>query len=685
MNRALLFVVLALLVLLSGCADKSVESWVEDGHPFAPPPAGTLDHSRLPATAPEERPIVRILSGTEVTGPEEALSLMTTPHPHTHTLGLRTMVDQLAVREVPLIQVAATLAELSGYNIAVTRQAADIPVTVYLRDIPLRQAMEAICRLNDLWYREDDRIITLMTTREYGEEMVIRRNEKSRAYWLRYTNANDMAKILQAVMSTKVQFNDIGSEEVYGHVSETKAAGSTISGGGDETAAASFNVEEVRRLLALSGPGGLASSNALDLNLQLERDVPAVITVFKRNNAIIARSLDETILEDIGRVIELMDTPTSQVLLEISILQLNLGEGFESFFQLDVPGAYQYAYPDNIFDYDPSGATPIFRPDREVRRGESSVTDAEWSWNPPVRATTGDVEEEFYRFNYGGREILYPVKALGTTIGSSLGLANTTFDVLFGNRRIQARLQLYASDNRAEVLATPYLMSANNSRVEFFVGEEVPLRDDVESTVLFNQEGFITTNIFDVKIKREELGTDIGISSFINEDGTITMDLEAEISFPQYGISSIGVVNTVTGAVVPFPLDGVDRSKLTSIITAASGQTIAIGGIIRERLEEYEKKVPILGDIPLFGFFFKEVNDKRAKIETVILITPHIITHPALAGRTSRDFLERRSSHPRITRDQETLLDYPTVENTTGLSTPPEPDASPDNVPAEQR
>jgi type II secretory pathway component GspD/PulD (secretin) len=228
-------------------------------------------------------------------------------------------------------------------------------------------------------------------------------------------------------------------------------------------------------------------------------------------------------------------------------------------------------------------------------------------------------------------------------------------------------------------------MSANNSRVEFFVGEEVPLRDDVESKVLFNQEGFITTNTFDVKIKREELGTDIEISSFINEDGTITMDLEAEISFPQYGISSIGVVNSITGAVVPFPLDGVDRSKLTSIITAASGQTIAIGGIIRERLEEYEKKVPLLGDLPFFGFFFKEVNDKRAKVETVILVTPHVITHPALAGRASRDFLERRSSHPRITRGQETLLDYPTVESTTGISTPPEPDARPENAPAEQR
>ena len=485
-----------------------------------------------------------------------------------------------------------------------TRQAAELPVTTYLRDIPLRQALESICRLNDLWYREDERIITLMTTAEYSSEMVIRRNEKSRAYWLRYTNANDIAKVLQAVMSAKIQFNDIGEEKVYGHVKEDKKAGDKLSLGKTEAELKTFNVEEIRKLLTIGGLQQVEGS-ALALSKQIEKDVPAVITVFKRNNSIIARSLDENILEDIGRIIELMDTPTSQVLLEIAILQINLTGGFESFFQVDYIG--------DLTRYERDGSTISFR-------------------------------DTF------------------STLASSAGPTSPTTALLFGNEHIQARLALYASDDRVKVLSTPYLMSANNSKVEFFVGEEVPLRDDVESKVLYNSDGQVTTTTFEVKVKREELGTAIDISSFINEDGTITMDLEAEISAPQYNMTTIGVVNDATGEVVPFPLDGKTTNELTSIVTAASGQTIALGGIIREELQEYEKKVPLLGDIPGLGFFFKDISDTKKKTETVILLTPHIIRHPAQAEAETNRFLERRSSHPSATHGVDTILDFPTAD-----------------------
>jgi BMFP domain-containing protein YqiC len=56
-------------------------------------------------------------------------------------------------------------------------------------------------------------------------------------------------------------------------------------------------------------------------------------------------------------------------------------------------------------------------------------------------------------------------------------------------------------------------------------------------------------------------------------------------------MTTIGVINDATGEVVPFPLDGKASNELTSIVTAASGQTIALGGIIREELQENFKAV----------------------------------------------------------------------------------------------
>lgn len=610
MKARVTIICLLATLLVQGCGYKERKGVLHDGHPFSKPLEKAEPKPPKPPLPPppKEKPIVKVISGKEVTGMEEAQSLVA-GHRRGSMLGLRTVVEQLAVNEVPLIQVAATLSELSGFNIAVSREAAELPVTTYLRDIPLRQALESICRLNDLWYREDERIITLMTTTEYSSEMVIRRNEKSRAYWLRYTNANDMAKVLQAVMSAKIQFNDIGEEKVYGHVQEEKEAGTkvTMAEGEAEKNLGKLNPEEIRKLLNIGRPDQ-TGGNALALSKQIEKEVPAVITVFKRNNSIIARSLDETVLEDIGRIIELMDTPTSQVLLEIAILQINLTGGFESFFQVDYIG------------------------DKTSYLIDGSVN-----------------EYRYFRDNI-------------STLGSSSGPSSPTTGILFGNEHIQARLALFASDDRVKVLSTPYLMSANNSKVEFFVGEEVPLRDDVESKVLYNDEGDVTTTSFEVKIKREELGTDIDISSFINEDGTITMDLDAEISSPQYNMTTIGVINDATGEVVPFPLDGKASNELTSIVTAASGQTIALGGIIREELQEYEKKVPLLGDIPGVGFFFKDISDSKKKTETVILLTPHIIRHPELAAAETRDFLERRSSHPQVTHGVDTILDFPTED-----------------------
>lgn len=597
---------LGVSLFLAGCSGKELGNWARDGHPFSSPERPVSAPATAPAeetALPKERPLVRVINGNEVSGEDEAMSLLSSREIN-NALGLRTTIDQLALSEVPLIQVAATLSEMTGYNIAVSQAAAEVPVSLFLQDIPLRQALESICRLHDLWYREDERIVTLMTVEEYSREMVVRRNEKSRAYWLRYTNANDMAKVLQAVMSSKVQFNDIGEEKIYGHVDEKKEAGEKLTlendakggkgGGGAAGGAAGLNefqVDEIRKLLARNTPQP-GQGDALEMNRQIEKDVPTVITVFKRNNSILARSLDETILEDIGRIIELMDSPTSQVLLEMSILQINLSDGFESFFQLD---------------YLNTGSTNFAM----------------------------------------------------SAMPSAAGIAGKTLNVLFGNDQIDARMQLYAKEDRVKVVATPFLMSANNSRVEFFVGQEVPLRDDVESKVLYNDEGNVTTTAFEVKIKREELGTDVDISSFINEDGTITMDMEAEISSPQYNLSSIGVINDVSGEVVNFPLDGVERSELTSIITAADGQTIAIGGIIREELSEYENRVPVVGEVPVLGFFFKEVEDLKKKTETVILLTPHIIRHPELAGKTSRTMLGRQSSHPRFTRDHEHIVDFP--------------------------
>lgn len=557
-----------------------------------------LDKNRrgplLSVEMPIEKPIIKIISGTETCGIKDAQKLLSAQN-REQTAGMKEIIRSLVLRGVTIGIVAEILTDVCGYNVVATKKASAQQVDIYMHDISLRKTIESICRLNGLWYREGGNVVTLMTSKEYADEMVVRRNEKTRAYFMRYTNAMDMAKIIQAVMGAQVNFEPISEEEPYGHLETEESS----SGGGSssEKTKAVLEDEEKAKSAALGITTG--EIDAAKFAKKIGKPLPAVITVFKRNNCIVARSLDGEILMEIGRIAEALDTPTSQVLLEIKILQLNLSDGFESFFKIN--------------------------------------------YTDPRHADAGG------SFSKGGH-------ILSSLPGSVLD--SSTFNYFFSNDFINARLELYKSQGRLEVLSTPFIMSANNSEVEFFVGEETPLRDDVTTKTLYDNKGNVTTTMYDIEIKREELGINVTISSFINEDGTVTMNVETEISTANLNMAEIPVVNEDTGQTAVFQIDGVNKSEIESTIAAKSGQPVAIGGIMKEKDELDESKVPFLGDVPGLGFFFTKIKKHKVKTETVFVLTPHVIPHPALTGKTSAEFLNRKSSHSAIVGDKENILDF---------------------------
>ena len=599
-NRMLFLALVFLLFVIAGCSHTATRKEMDGGI------AGRQEILEAPKRPdslpemPEEKPIVKIISGAEVSGIEEAQRKLSGKKDG--FFGMKEILHTIILRDVPVGSIVEILTEMCGYNVIASNGAAEQKISIYMQDLPLREAIESVCRLNDLWYREDRRVITLMTADEYANEMVVRRNEKTRAFYMRYTNAADMAKIIQAVMGAQVEFKSISGEKVYGHVEADSSSGGGGSAGEAEPV---LTEEDKEKLLAL----GITEKegDVVALAQKIGKPLPATITVFKRNNCIVARSLDETLLQEMGRIIEALDTPTNQVLLEVKILQVTLGDGFESFFQMD--------------------------------------------YSDPQQTGAGG------SFSRGGH-------ALSAMPG--IGLASSTLGYVFSNDVINARIQFFASQGRAEILSTPFLMSANNSKVEFFVGEETPLRDEPTVTttqaVVAGDVGSVVTTAIEVNIRKEELGTDVTISSFINEDSTITMDIETEISTANLNMTQVSVVNPATGETTLFPLDGVNKTEIKSIIAAKSGQSVAIGGIIKEQDKFEETKVPFLGDIPVLGFFFKKLIKHKTKTETVIILTPHVITHPALAGKTSGEFLNRRSSHPVIVDEKENILEFKTKD-----------------------
>ena len=561
------------------------EEMIEGGGGEEPPPRHTS-------------PIVRIIKGTPVENMDAARAKMV-QEASVALVGLQAKLDSLILRDVNVRVIAELLTEICGYNVVATNTVAGRPIDIYLQNISLREALEAVCRLNNLWYREGQGIITLMTRDEYVRDIQVRQSEQTRAFYARYTNAADMAKVIQAAMGEEVHLEVIEDEEIYGHIDPEEEAevgdgayDAPVLGGG--TVESSVAAGRAGAGPTAIGRAGFDSPEAAR-TAEGKRPLLAILTVFKRNNCIVARSLDGALLNEMARIIEALDTPTSQVLLEIKILQLTLDDGFESFFD---------------FDYTDSGSMGL----------------------------TGDFVTE-----------------LG--LGGSTAIGSQTFDFIFDSEKLNARLAYFENEGRAEIIATPFLMSANNSKVEFFVGEETPLRDDVTSSTTSVGDLGDTMTTYDYNIIREELGTDVEMTTFINEDATVTLEFEAEITSPILNYSTIPVVNQQTGETIEFPLDATTKSELKSILSAKSGQSIAIGGIIKETLDLLENKVPVLGDIPGLGFFFREIDNAKKKTETVIILTPHVIMHPALAGHATEEFLRRKSSHEQITRGMENILE----------------------------
>lgn len=560
----------------------------------------------------KEGPIVKIIKGEVVDEEEQARLLINRAEA---LKGMSKQIESLILKEVPVKQITQLLTELCGYNVLPTKTIEDMKISVFMQNIDLRAALETICRLNNLWYREGNNIVTLMTREEYIDDIEIRQNEHTRSFSIKYTNAADMAKIIQALMGSEVFLSRIEDEKVYGHIDPEEKINLSGEYKGPELSNSAQRIIFMNQLTGKTsednaGRAGqtVAPAAAGTENLSAPagksggKPLLAILTVFKRNNSIIARSLDESLLNEMGKIIENLDTPTSQVLLEVKILQITLGDEFESFFK---------------FDY-----------------GDYSGNMVQSRMDPTASVYEG--------FGISAMEGMSPS-------------SSTAAGLVFSLKNIQARISLFESEGRAHIVSSPFLMSANNSKVDFFVGEEVPLRDDVKKETIPIGDSGNTINTFIVDIKREELGTSIEMVSFINEDNTVTLEIEAEISSPLYNISSIGLSDD-NGNVVNFPLDGINKTEIKSILTAKSGQTIALGGIIRETVDDSVKKVPVLGDVPLLGFLFRQENKTKKKTETVIVLTPHIITHPGFSGPETERFLDRKSSHPVILQKKGNLL-----------------------------
>ncbi|MHA3771330.1 type II secretion system protein GspD [Verrucomicrobiota bacterium sgz303538] len=352
--------------------------------------------------------------------------------------------------------------------------------------------------------------------------------------------------------------------------------------------------ERIERSIVASRQNGEA---AVDIESFRKRPATIYVTASRRNNMVVVRTGDSRAMEDIRALVRRMDVPTPLILLEVKVLSIELGKGFES--------AFDYQFSDGRFGGSfTSGAI-----------NPSVVVD------PITGAPTGATSS---------------LPGLG-----SAGLQDGRFVFQFLGDSVRARLQLLESKNCVNTVATPTLLTANNEVARLFLGEERPIVRGINSQTIITDNNVATTPNTTTEFRA--VGNTLFITPNINSDRTVTIRLVQENSFINPGAASIPVVTnggTAAGAVQNVKVDVVATRSISGTFVAKDGMAVAAGGLIEDVDNDRRAQVPLLGDIPGLGVLFRRQNKEKSRRELVIILRPHVMSTPADGERISREVLE---------------------------------------------
>lgn len=174
-----------------------------------------------------------------------------------------------------------------------------------------------------------------------------------------------------------------------------------------------------------------------------------------------------------------------------------------------------------------------------------------------------------------------------------------------------------SSKSNNNILSTPSMLTLDNQEAEFLVGQNVPIKTGSEQKQTGNP--FTTT-------ERKDVGIKLKITPHINEGDSLRLELEQEISSLDQSSSKI----------VKDDLVFYNRTLKTTVLID-DGQTVVIGGLLEDKKGGTEKKVPLLGDIPLLGALFRYEGDNNEKRNLMLFIRPTIMRNSESLVKATQD------------------------------------------------
>ncbi|HEY8494068.1 MAG TPA: type II secretion system secretin GspD, partial [Myxococcota bacterium] len=232
----------------------------------------------------------------------------------------------------------------------------------------------------------------------------------------------------------------------------------------------------------------------------------------------------------------------------------------------------------------------------------------------------------------------------GDTLGPSTGELPFGINIAYldGDNVIQAVLRATASDNEANIIAAPHILTSDNEEAEILIGDNIPIiTNRVQSAQgIVTDPGQDSSLATSVNVERQDIGVTLRVTPQITEGDSLRLEIFQEITdFNDALTEAAGFDPNQTGPAL-------SNRRVENVVVAKDGSTVVIGGLIRDRYSDNTTKVPWLGDIPVLGWLFKSSSTSLQKTNLLIFLTPHIIRSPADLEKASigkREEFRRRS------------------------------------------
>jgi type II secretory pathway component GspD/PulD (secretin) len=250
------------------------------------------------------------------------------------------------------------------------------------------------------------------------------------------------------------------------------------------------------------------------------------------------------------------------------------------------------------------------------------------NWN--LFAEKGGLEIGQFRINSsgidsGGLQQSIDFKTVYKKPGDiSSGDANP-FTLTVFDENINVVLKAMATVLDTDILSAPRIATVNNRQAQIKIIQSYPWAEPQVET----SDSGATTVTWTVHF--EEIGILLNVTPTINEDGNISMILQPEVSEKVDDKTFEIKTGPLATDKLTYYIPIIDKRNASTKVVVGNGQTLIIGGLIKDKIVKNDAKIPLMGDLPMLGYLFKSKNTYKEKIELLILVSPTIITSDEIA------------------------------------------------------